>query len=56
MKILFITPDTSKKVASDFLSDGLLHGLRELYGENVIDYPGSWYMYQDEVKKRNFDF
>tara|TARA_B100001029_G_C15006411_1_gene421418 strand:- start:53 stop:1057 length:1005 start_codon:yes stop_codon:yes gene_type:complete len=56
MKILFITPDTSKKIRSDFMSDGLLHGLREQYGENVIDYPGSWYMYKDEVKKRNFDF
>ncbi len=38
------------------MNDSLLHGFRELYGENVIDYPGAWYMYQDEVKKRKFDY
>ena len=32
-----------------------LHGLREIYGNSVIDYPGVWYMYRDEVKKRNYD-
>ena len=37
------------------MQDLTLHGLRELYGNNVVDYPGCWYLYSDEVKKRNFD-
>ena len=56
MKILFITHLTEgKKVNNDFLHDSILHGLRENHGSNVIDYPGAWYMYESEVKKRNFD-
>ena len=37
------------------MNDLTLHGLRELYGNDVVDYPGCWYLYSDEVKKRNFD-
>jgi hypothetical protein len=37
------------------MHDIVLHGLREIYGNSVIDYPGAWYMYHDEVKKRNYD-
>ena len=37
------------------MNDLILHGLRELYGNDVVDYPGCWYLYSDEVKKRNFD-
>ena len=37
------------------MHDIVLHGLREIYGNSVIDYPGVWYMYRDEVKKRNYD-
>ena len=68
MKVLFITflkndetKDSDYHKFSDFykyadyLSDLTLHGLRELYGDNVIDYPGSWYLYKDEVEKRNYD-
>ena len=33
----------------------MLLGLRDVYKNDVIDYPGAWYMYQDEIIKRNFD-
>ena len=39
----------------NYMHDIVLHGLREIYGNSVIDYPGAWYMYRDEVKKRNYD-
>ena len=54
MKILFISA-TSEDNLIDYMNDLTLHGLRELYGNNVVDYPGCWYLYSDEVKKRNFD-
>ena len=54
MKILFISGLNEKEGRlNDFMHDIVLHGLREIYGNNVIDYPGAWYMYRDEVKKRN---
>jgi hypothetical protein len=37
------------------MHDIVLHGLREIYGNSVIDYPGAWYMYRDEIKKKNYD-
>ena len=56
MKILFIGQKNNfKGYFNDYISDLLLHGLRELYGDNVIDYPGSWHLYKDEFKKRNFE-
>ena len=56
MKILFLHAENiQKNLTNDYQSDLLLHGLRELYGEDVVDYPGSWYLYEDEVKKRGFD-
>ena len=54
MKILFISA-TSENNLTDYMNDLILHGLRELYGNDVVDYPGCWYLYSDEVKKRNFD-
>ena len=54
MKILFIS-GTSENNLTDYMNDLILHGLRELYGNDVVDYPGCWYLYSDEVKKRNFD-
>ena len=54
MKILFISA-TSENNLTDYMNDLMLHGLRELYGNDVVDYPGCWYLYSDEVKKRNFD-
>ena len=54
MKILFIS-GTSENNLIDYMNDLILHGLRELYGNDVVDYPGCWYLYSDEVKKRNFD-
>ena len=56
MKILFISSLNEKEGRlNDFMHDIVLHGLREIYGDSVIDYPGVWYMYRDEVKKRNYD-
>ena len=54
MKILYIHYINSDYY-NDYMSDLLLHGLREIIGENLIDYPGCWYMYSDELKKRNYD-
>ena len=54
MKILFISA-TLENNLTDYMNDLTLHGLRELYGNDVVDYPGCWYLYSDEVKKRNFD-
>ena len=56
MKILYIT-HLNKNTTSlnDIIHDSVLHGLREIYGNNVIDYPGAWYMYKEEAEKRNFD-
>ncbi len=62
MKVLFITfykkEDQNKPnffKFADYLSDQILHGLRELYGDSVIDYPGSWHLYKDEAIKRKLD-
>jgi hypothetical protein len=57
MKILFISSSNVKQDnrPNDYMHDIVLHGLRELYENSVIDYPGVWYMYRDEVKKRNYD-
>ena len=30
----------------------LLHGLKETFGNDVIDFPGAWYMYADEIKRK----
>ncbi len=55
MRILYITSDQKNIYINDYMSDLLLHGLRELLGNQVVDYPGSWYMYNDESEKRNLD-
>ena len=57
MKILYLhaNPDQSE-FYNDYLSDLLLHGLRENYGKEVIDYPGNWHLYNDEVQKRGKNF
>ena len=56
MKILYIhSTDNNHQFYNNYLSDLLLHGLRELYGNDVIDYPGCWYLYDDEIKKRKYD-
>ena len=39
-RVLYITSSTS-----DYLADSLLHGLRTLYGDNIVDYPKSDFMY-----------
>ncbi|NOY84610.1 MAG: glycosyltransferase family 1 protein [Nitrospirae bacterium] len=41
MKILFITTDVE-----DYLSDALLHGLRQLFAQDVIDFPKKHCMYK----------
>ena len=61
MKILFITHQLSNEtVKTNFytnntISDMVLHGLKNVYGDDVIDHPGAWYMFKDEVKKKSFD-
>ena len=56
MKILYIhSSDKDHEFYNDYMNDLLLHGLRELYGNDVIDYPGCWYLYNDEIKKRKFE-
>ena len=56
MKILYITHlNKNTTNLNDTIHDSVLHGLREIYDNNVIDYPGAWYMYKEEVEKRNFD-
>ena len=55
MKILFIHSEGNHAHINDFMSDLLLHGLRKLHGPEVIDYPGCWYMYSDEILKRKYD-
>ena len=55
MKILLIRSEGNQTHVNDFMSDLLLHGLRQLYGTGVIDYPGCWYMYSDEIKNREYD-
>ena len=55
MKILYIHSEGNNTHYNDYMSDLLLHGLRELLGFQVIDYPGSWYMYSDEILKRQYD-
>lgn len=44
MKILFIGNDA---VLPDYLHDSVFHGLRELYGDSVIDANKLWYLYKD---------
>jgi len=55
MKILYLKtedPAISHLNYNDFLHDTLLIGLRNNYGNDVIDYPGAWYMYPEERKKK----
>ena len=56
MKILYIhSADNDHQFYNNYMSDLLLHGLRDLYGNDIIDYPGCWYLYDDEIKKRKYD-
>lgn len=56
MKVLFIgQKENTSDYLNDYMSDLLLHGLREIYNIEVIDYPGNWYLYKDEAKKRKLD-
>jgi len=56
MKILYLhSSNQDKDHYNDYMSDLLLHGLRELYSDQVVDYPGCWYMYPDEILNRNYD-
>ena len=56
MKILYIHSNSEDtQFYNDYLNDLLLHGLRDLYGENIVDFPGCWYLYKDEILKRKYD-
>ena len=55
MKILYLkteNPAISHLNYNDFLHDSLLIGLRNNFGNSVVDYPGAWYMYPKERKIR----
>ena len=55
MKILYLKiedPAISHLNYNDFLHDTLLIGLRNNFGNSVVDYPGAWYMYPKERKNR----
>jgi hypothetical protein len=58
MKILFITHlnENTTIPINDMISDSLFLGLKEIYPNDVIDYPGAWYMDKNEVKKRNYEY
>lgn len=43
MKILFLTNGD----APDYMQDTCLHGLKSLWGDDVVDYNRVWYMYKD---------
>src|SRR5580704_8498571 len=47
MRILFFTSNEE-----DYLSDGLLHGLRSLIGANVVDFPKNDAMYRSYPTER----
>ena len=52
MKILFIgAQNETNQYINDYMSDLLLHGFRSLYGDDVIDYPGSWHIYNNQDEK-----
>ena len=58
MKILFITQLSEEflqksNIVNDIVSDMILHGLKEVFSNDVIDFPGAWYMYKDEIQKRS---
>ena len=54
MKILFIG---NNAVLPDYLHDSVFHGLRELYGEFVVDANKLWYLYKDAdlFNEKNFE-
>jgi hypothetical protein len=54
MKILFIG---NNAVLPDYLHDSVFHGLRELYGETVVDANKLWYLYKDAdlFNQQNFE-
>ncbi len=54
MKILYFTNHQPlSDQYNDYMSNLLLHGLREHFDKSVIDFPGSWYLYKDESKRKN---
>ena len=54
MKILYLkTTDPSLKHINDFLHDTLLVGLRNRFGDSVVDYPGACICIKTNVKKNH---
>ena len=53
MKILLTRayPNAPNHWIGDYLSDGVLHGLRAIMGNDVIDSPPIWYMYKNNFGK-----
>lgn len=56
MKILYLTNHQPlSEQFNDYMSDLLLHGLRQKFNNDVIDFPGSWYLYKDESTNRELN-
>ena len=51
MKILFIGDPRNQ----DYQQDVLFHGLRSLFGADVVDFEPLWFMYADEIARRGTD-
>lgn len=51
MKILFIGDPRNQ----DYQQDVLFHGLRSLFGADVVDHRPLWFMYGDEIARRGVD-
>lgn len=51
MKILM----TKSWEAPEYLDDSMLHGMRSLFGPNVVEYPRMWHMYSDSFGPGKID-
>jgi len=49
LKVLFIT---GAGRSPDYLCDMVLHGLKSLYGDGVVDVGRAWFMYRDDCERR----
>jgi len=59
MKILFTiasAPNLQADMVSDYQADTLFHGLRSVFGNDVVDFPRMWWMYEKDKKDRPDDF
>lgn len=56
MKILFHRPIAENSLyQEDYQCDCVLHGLKQVYGTNCVDYPKIWYMYESELGEHKIE-